>query len=465
MAIASVFGLLLVLVVPPGGGYDEPVHFLRAWHVSDGHVFAQEGVRDGKRDLGAYVPRGLITEFVALLKAGVLDRHDSRGTWSHLGDPAPAGPRTFADFAAAAVYPPVPYVPAAVGIRVGRLFGASTFVLVLLARLADLAAFIAIVALAIRRLPSRAWVLAVLALTPVALFQAASVSADAITTALALLVLADALALMATPVGAVPRPLVIETVLATLALALSKEPYLLAAALLVLPLWRHRRALGAKLGGALAASGVIALAWTRWANDHYLPPNFLPASIGGHVNYANRDVQTSAQLRYVEHHPLAFPRAVGRMIADYGGSIAHDLVAQTSLWRVPTVIAVLIACGVGAVVALDARPVAGGRAMRALALGVAALMTIVSLFLAYIGWNALRAPRLDGFQGRYLLPMLGIVLLVVLPDRTIQIGAGKIDAGKIAAGPRELLLARITTGWSTLMLVLVEIGLVWHLYR
>jgi len=39
---------------------------------------------------------------------------------------------------------------------------------VLLARLVNLAAFIAIVALAIRRLPTRAWVLAALALTPVA---------------------------------------------------------------------------------------------------------------------------------------------------------------------------------------------------------------------------------------------------------------------------------------------------------
>ena len=62
----------------------------------------------------------------------------------------------FVDFAAAAVYPPVPYLPSAIGIRIGRLFGASPFILVLLARLADLAAFIALVALAIRRLPDRA---------------------------------------------------------------------------------------------------------------------------------------------------------------------------------------------------------------------------------------------------------------------------------------------------------------------
>src|SRR5262249_28259322 len=160
-------------------------------------------------------------------------------------DPAPSGPPTFVDFSAAAVYPPVAYVPSAIGIRIGRLFGASAFVLVLLARLAELAAFVALVGLAVRRLPSRAWVLTVVAVMPVALFQASTVSADAVTSALALLVVADALALTAKPVDGVPTSLIVETVVATIALALCKQPYILVAGLLLIPMWRHRRQVGA----------------------------------------------------------------------------------------------------------------------------------------------------------------------------------------------------------------------------
>ena len=209
------------------------------------------------------------------------------------------------------MYPPVPYIPSAIGIRIGRLFGASAFMLVLLARLAELAAFVAIVALAVRRLPTRGWVLAVVALMPVAIFQASTVSADAITNALALLVIADALALDGPTRRPRARALLIETVCATIALALCKQPYILAAGLLLLPAWRHRRQIGATIVGTFAVGGVLALAWTHWANDHYLAPDFLPPSLGGHANYANNNVQPPAQIRYLRGHPFAFTGAVG----------------------------------------------------------------------------------------------------------------------------------------------------------
>ncbi len=263
------------------------------------------------------------------------------------------------------MYPPVPYIPSAIGIRLGRTFGASTFVLILLARLAELAAFIALLALAIRRLPSRAWILVVVALMPVALFQAATVSADAITNALALLVIANAFALTAQPVDRVPRGMLIETIAATIGLALCKQPYLLAAALLVIPAWRHRRQIGVALGATVVAGGAVALAWTRWANDHYLAPNFLPPALGGHANYANNNVQPPEQLAYLRGHPFAFTGAAWRMVTDHGVTIVHDLTAQVSYWHAPGVIAVLVGAGVIAAVVLDRGPLPGGRAMRA----------------------------------------------------------------------------------------------------
>jgi uncharacterized membrane protein len=461
-----VFGLAFALTLPSLGGYDEGVHFLRAWHLSNGHAFAQSGHRDNDPapDLGAYVPAGLENQLRAILIDGVLNRHDARGAWSHVNDPAPRGPKLFVDFAATAVYPPVPYVPAAIGIRIGRLFGASSFVLVLLARLAELAAFIAVVALAIRRLPSRAWIFTVLALTPVALFQASAVSADALTTAFALVVVADAFALMAQPVDRVPRGLLIETALVTVALALSKQPYFLAAALLLLPAWKHRRSIAVAIGAILTVSGALALAWARWANAHYLAPDFLPPSLGGHANYANNNVQPTAQVKYLRGHPFAFFGAVWRMITDYGPSIAHDLVAQTSFWHVPTLIAALIACGVVGIVVVEWGPLAGGRVMRAAALALAAVMVVVSLLLAYVGWNALRAPRLDGYQGRYLLLVLAIVALALLPDRAMQ--PENSSRSSIASRVRvhRDAIALGLVGWMAVMLLAVELGLAWHSY-
>ncbi len=472
IAVACVFGLALTVTLPPLAGFDEGVHFLRAWHVSNGHVGAETGHRVGDpgRTLGAYVPDGLERGLSTLLLDGILRRDNARRVWSHFGDPAPSGPPTFVDFSAAAVYPPVPYAPSAVGIRVGRVFGASPFVLVLLARLAELAAFIGLIALAIRRLPSRRWVIALLALSPVALFQAATISADAITNAFAVLVIADALALTACEQGTVPRALLLETMLATVALALCKQPYILAAGLLLLPAWRHRRQIGAAIVATFAVGGTLALIWTHWANDHYLAPDFLPPSLGGHANYANNNVQPKDQLAYLRSHPFAFAGAVGRMITGHGASIAHDLVAQVSYWHVPGLIAVLAGCVLIAGVVLDAGPLAGGGAMRILGLALAAVTVLVSLFLAYVGWNAVRAPRIDGYQGRYLLVVLAIIGVVIMPDRMTRARGGLGDDAPVSGrvlttgGDRIGSVALVLIGCSAALLLAIEVGLALHSY-
>ncbi len=293
---------------------------------------------------------------------------------------------------------------------------------------------------------------------PVALFQAATVSADGITNALALLVIADAFALTAQPVDRVPRGLLIETILATIGLALCKQPYLLVAALLVVPAWRHRRQIGAALAVTVAVGGGLALAWTRWADDHYIAPDFLPPSLGGHANYANNNVQPSEQLSYLRGHPFAFTGAVWRMVTDHGVSIVHDLTAQVSYWHAPGLIAALVGAGVVAATVLDAGPLPGGRAIRAFALLLAAGAVVASLFLAYVGWNALRAPRIDGYQGRYLLVMLALVALVLVPEPSAASGA--LATVRTRVGSRVSWLA----AWSALMLFAVEIGIFWRAY-
>jgi uncharacterized membrane protein len=468
VAVACVFGIAFALTLPALGGWDEPMHFMRAWHVSEGHVFARKGLRGGDAapTLGANMPQGLQLQLAGIVYDGTLRPDNARRAWSHVNDPAPRGVPTFVDFSAAAVYPPVPYVPSAVGIRIGRLFGASAFVLVLLARLAQLAAFVALVGLAVRRLPTRAWILAVVALMPVAIFQASTVSADAITNALALLVVADALALTSQPIDRVPTGLVVETALATIALALCKQPYILAAGLLLVPMWRHRRQIGATLLATFVIGAGLALAWTHWANRHYITPDDTAGwrKLSGHANYyLDNNVQPSAQLRYVRGHPFAFTGAVWRTLTDHGVSIGHDLTAQITYWRAPGLIAALVGSGVVAAVVLDAGYLPGGRAMRALALGLAALTVVASLFLAYVGWNALRAPRIDGYQGRYLLVVLAIVALVLVPDPRPDKADGStapIATLRTQCGDRLGWLV----GWSALMLLAVEVGIFWHAY-
>ena len=85
--------MAFALTLPPLAGADEGVHFLRAWHVSNGHSFAETGQRvgDPAPTLGTYVPLGLQRGLNDLLLDGQLSRTNARKVWSHVWDAAPSG--------------------------------------------------------------------------------------------------------------------------------------------------------------------------------------------------------------------------------------------------------------------------------------------------------------------------------------------------------------------------------------
>jgi uncharacterized membrane protein len=407
------FGLVFTFVIPPLGGFDEPLHFLRAWQVSDGVVLpTPRPISGGRTDLFVRVPKSLPPAMRAVLIDGVLSSHDAQGVWKHLGDRDPRGSRTWIGIEAAGAYSPVPYLPAAVAIRVGRVLGLSTLALVELARIAQVLAYGLLVGLAVRRVESRALVLAVVALAPVALIQAGTVSADPVTIGLALLVVAEAAALLSRPPDAIGWPLLLEVGAAVVALALAKPPYILVAALLVAPAWRHRGRIAAALGGAIVPALGLGIAWNKWAQAHYVAPENL-GGLGS--TYAYHDVAPTRQTHFVEHHPWGFVETIGRTLAHGASPIIRDTLAQSPSWQSSRVLVVATLAVVAAALALSPRPFAGGRWVRALGAAIAAALFALVFFLAYAGWNAVAAPRIDAVQGRYLLPVFAVLAIVVAP--------------------------------------------------
>lgn len=448
--MASVFGVLLALTLPALGGYDESVHVLRAWQVSDGGVFAIERPgADGRTAFGGDIPDELIEDMIVIARGGFL-AEDAEPFWRHLGRDAPDGPRSFVDFSSGAVYPPVPYLPSAIAMRAGRTLGVSTAGILLLGRLANLATFVALVALAIRRIGSRRWLLAVLALLPVVLFQAATISADAITVALVVLVIADAMALTTRSEDEITRALLVECALAVGALALAKPPYVAVAVVLLVPALRHRGRVLVTLASTLVVAALLAGAWSAWAADRHVPQDFPPAYLDGSGNYAYRDVDPDAQFEYLRSHPFSLLSAIGHTVAREGDEIASDVVAQTAWWEVPWWLVVAAAAAVVALACFDAAPRLD-RALRITAGVLVAGLVLVVFLLAYSGWNAVGAPRVDAFQGRYLFPAFALALLICVPSRF----ANRSTADRL--GPALV-------GGAAVLLTLLEIGVARFFY-
>ena len=425
VVVALAVGTLFAVLTPALTGYDEGQHVLRAWQLSSGHVRPSEGVdRDGQRGLGGVVPSDLRAQMRQIFVDGVEPGRASRA-FAHMRDRAPTSPSASDpgafEISSAAVYAPVPYLPAAVTLRVARTLDLSLFASVLLMRLAGLIAYVAIVAAAIHRIPNRKWLVAILALAPVCVVQASTVSADGVTIALSLLTVALAIRLGAMLPGAITKRDVAEVAVVVAALGLSKPPYFLIAALFVPTLWKQRRCLSsARLAVALVPGASAFAVWSAYSQSKFVPPVFAPVP----GQYAYTGVDPSAQMRFVRSHPIDFVHAVGRTISRTWQSLLHDAVAQVPNWGIAGWIAVAIALATFAAIAWSAMPRRGGTdvcgelteatsrpALRWALAGTAAVLTATIFLLAYTGWNQVGAPRIDAFQGRYLFVPVALIAL------------------------------------------------------
>jgi uncharacterized membrane protein len=407
-----VAGLLFGLGTSPFSGYDEYRHFAHAWQVSDGRVFPLDGrTASGERAQGGYVPSGVERDMKSLFAEG--RSHEPGHLLDRLGDRAGRGRPEFLEFSNVASYSVVSYLPAAIGIRIGRLFGASTLALLAIARLFGLIAYGALAALAVWRIPTRKGLMAVMCLTPVAIAQAATVSADGITIGLSMLVVAEALRLAVQPSGAVTRGSCIEAGVALVALALAKPPYVLFGLLYVVAIVRQHGLARRILGVAVGTAAAVAAGWNAWASSHYVQQFFGPAQFNTKL-YAYRDVDSTRQLKLIALHPRWFVGIIGHTLARYGGAIVHDVVLQSPAWHAAswmTVLEFAVLTGV-AVIAVDRYDISFVRAIGA---ATAVVTTFAVFVLAYAGWNKYEAPRIDALDGRYFFPVLALILLVLVP--------------------------------------------------
>lgn len=183
---ALVFGFFILLFTPPFYGFDESLHFWRAYQISEEHI-----VSERQNDLiGGTLPKSLLSSEQFVYQNF---RHPD-GKLSFLNYPSVNIPldkdvRIFINFPNSALYSPIPYIPQAIGMFIGRVLNQSPLVLMYLGRFFNLAFWIVLVYFSIKTTPVFKNVFFLLALTPIILFQSASLSADAITNGLSILLI------------------------------------------------------------------------------------------------------------------------------------------------------------------------------------------------------------------------------------------------------------------------------------
>jgi uncharacterized membrane protein len=241
VVVAGAFGAVFSVVVPPFWGHDEITQFGRAYQVAQGGFTPQRILDERGIAYGGDIPlsidglMGYALEDYTRKPEEPEPLAQDRTAYRLLG----SAPVTTATkpmwFTNTAAYSPVPYVPAAAGIRLARLLDLNADATVQLTRFAGLAAYLLVVGFALRALRGYRvqWLAFTVAVLPIALFQAGTVTADTMTNALAVLV--SCLLMKGLFLGApLTRTETAAALAATLLLPLCKPSYVLLAMLVVL---------------------------------------------------------------------------------------------------------------------------------------------------------------------------------------------------------------------------------------
>jgi uncharacterized membrane protein len=314
--------------------------------------------------------------------------------------------------------------------------------MVLLARLAQLLAYAALVVLAVRRIPKRKLVLAVCALAPVTILQAATVNADALTIAFTLLVVAEAFHLADLDPDDIGVAQLVEAGGALVALALAKQPYILVAAFFIVPMWKHRGRIARVLGVELGLAAIATALWTHWAQGSYVPPNYKYFAGDLKHNFAYVHVDPGKQFSFVRSHPFSFLAAMARTIVHTRVDLFRETFVQAPGLRPAVFLAILAVVVLVGAVLVDADAVAGGALTRWIAVGVTVVLTVATFLSAYAGWNAVGAPQIDAFQGRYLFPIVTVFVIVAIP--TVRTRLANLRYTPIVLGSATVMSAVVT---------------------
>ena len=198
-AFGLVVALSLAILTPPFQVPDEVPHFLRAYEISELRLWSVTQ-HPGSR-AGAELPvalRAFIDQFVnpaAPPPLLLLIPHRMTDVAALLAHAPPLDPanRAFIEIPTQAFYSPIPYVPQALAMAIGRAAGGSAMLLFYLARLANAIVSVSLVAGAVRLMPVARGACLFALLLPMALFLYGSVSPDGVTIGAAALFTAAAL--------------------------------------------------------------------------------------------------------------------------------------------------------------------------------------------------------------------------------------------------------------------------------
>jgi uncharacterized membrane protein len=398
LILLLVFGTPMIILIPPGAGYDEEDHLVRVWELSAlSFIPGQMSPRDMQyptlfRDF-AYRQQGskgiLDSEFwqkyarASLYEYGFIRREMNTKS----------------------VYSPPLLLPQAISMRIfGRAAGLPPLLVFYICRFASLISYTVLVWLAIRLIPFGKWILLILAASPMALFQATTISPDAISNGIGFLFLAGCLrATQFQEIGWKECGYLLFLIFVLFLGKLNLLPLALFPFLLI-PLSRFTKKgiYVFLLGTTIILFLVEAVGW------------YIIASARSDPLLAN-DANPAAQLRYILDHPFTFPQIIIKDLITNGWTYVQEWINGYGYyyWTPPQIVSFFFLLGLGAVILMNPTHEQVDRKFRIIFIFVFVTGYLATVGAEYTTFTPVGSNQIFGIQGRYFIPLSPLLFLAL----------------------------------------------------
>lgn len=399
LVLGIIGGIAMAVMNPPGQECDGWDHFLRATDVSYGNVlrpFADVAHKDGV----IRVPEN-INDF----DFGLVQPNSSYGTVyvKNLQEQSFAKDTILMKYDGGVTS--ISYYPQAVGIFLGRLFGLSMYGVFLMARLFNLAVYMVIVYFAIKIIPIYKQLMAVVAIMPMMMYQAASCSPDALLNALCFLFSALCIRYALEEEKKLNWKNAIALSAILLVIFVMKYVYICIGLLVFLiPMKRFGEKKDYWKAFGIAMIPLVLIG------------GYLLLHMFGSVSTLQATTDGISQTQYLKQHPLMLPKVIVATIVQQFDYFMGNVNTLGWLKYPLGALLYIVPCFVVGVACVNTNEMSKKltRVQKIICVcagGLCILAVFVGLYIGDGVNNAVGTPVVHGFQGRYILPVLPLLFI------------------------------------------------------
>lgn len=426
---AITWGSLTVFITPPFQVPDEDKHFLRAYHISTGHIIAETK----NNLLGGFLPVNLLRmdSLFKNIRFHPLNKITKEQMIKACDLNLTPENQVFGYFPNSAHYFPIPYLPQAAVITVLRIFNAPPICFLYAGRLGNLLIWSMLIYMSIIFVPFSKWLFTLLALLPMSVFQAASLSPDALTNGLSFLFIALTFRLAFDIQKSFEwRDLLIVLSLSVL-LALSKSAYFfLVLLVLLIPSWKFssRRNYAFSVIIIFVITGIAVLFGSIYIKHVYQSVDMTHGMWISKPWYP-QNVHPYKQLDFIVTHEVLYMKTIFHELWLQKFTIAESFIGKLG-WMDTTLpgIYIVVAFMILGLVSLadESNKITITPVKRMIILGSLLSVIFIMCTLLYLSWTPVGAFEIRGIeQGRYYIAISPLLFSIIqnrsfkLPSKTL----------------------------------------------